>query len=138
MVWRRRDRQRQGGAGLYKSTNRLCASLGAGRVENSKITETYAFVSGFLRITAVKTSKSQLSLVASFDLQPPPTKKRSFDLQPSKSRNLSFRQWLPSNYSRQNVKSTTLLQPPKTSKAQFALVTSFEIYPSSSRNLSFR
>jgi hypothetical protein len=37
----------------------------------------------------------------------------------SKPRKLSFRQWLPSNYSRQHVKITALLQPSKRQKQSF-------------------
>ena len=88
-------------------------------MERRKLDETYAFVSGFLRITAVKTSTKQLSPVASFELQPSSPRNLSFELQPSKSRKLSFRQWLPSNYSRQNVKITALLQPSKRQKHSF-------------------
>ena len=96
----------------------ICCALGSG-LEDSKIDKTYAFVSGFLRITAVKTSKTQFSAVASFELPQPRQKSRFFGLQLSNSRKSDFRQWLPSNYSRQNIKIAAFLQPSKRQKHSF-------------------
>ena len=96
----------------------ICCALGSG-LEDSKIDKTYAFVSGFLRITAVKTSNTQFSAVASFELPQPRQKSRFFGLQLSNSRKSDFRQWLPSNYSRQNIKIAAFLQPSKRQKHSF-------------------
>ncbi len=59
--------------------NNLKKQISTNRLETSKINETYAFVSGFLRITAVKTSNRQ---------------------------NHSRQNVKTSNYSRQNVKTS--------------------------------
>jgi hypothetical protein len=90
-----------------------------------------AFVWGFLRITAGKTSNTQLSPYDSFALEPTKLQKHSFRLR------------IPSKYNRHSVKSIAIARgflriTAPTFKTQLSLKASFELQLQISRNLSFR